>query len=83
MEVLDTDFCFPQLSNTSCRKPSLSSLTTVFLRFLLSFIGVLTVVLNLLVIISVSHFRKLHKTTNFLLLSLAISDFMVNAKGLP
>nr|XP_054591061.1 trace amine-associated receptor 13c-like [Nothobranchius furzeri] len=83
MEVLDTDFCFPQLSNTSCRKPSLSSLTTVFLRFLLSFIGVLTVVLNLLVIISVSHFRKLHKTTNFLLLSLAISDFMVGLVFLP
>ncbi|XP_070407892.1 trace amine-associated receptor 13c-like [Nothobranchius furzeri] len=83
MEVLDTDFCFPQLSNSSCRKPALPRVTAVFLSFFLSFICVFTVALNLLVIISVSHFRKLHNTTNFLLLSLAISDFMVGLVFLP
>lgn len=64
METQDREvLCFPHLSNISCRKPVSSLSEFLLLRVLLTFISVITVVLNLLVIISVSHFRQI--TTNF------------------
>ncbi|XP_028250386.1 trace amine-associated receptor 6-like [Parambassis ranga] len=78
-----SDLCFPELLNTSCRKPTLSQSDVVFLHFLMSTMSVLTVTLNLFVIISVSHFRRLHTPTNLLLLSLAVSDFTVGLVVLP
>uniref|UniRef100_A0A3B4YXW6 G-protein coupled receptors family 1 profile domain-containing protein n=1 Tax=Seriola lalandi dorsalis TaxID=1841481 RepID=A0A3B4YXW6_SERLL len=83
MESLEEDeLCFSQLNN-SCRKTMHSHSEAMFIYSLLSFITLLTVVLNLLVIISISHFRQLHTTTNLLLLSLAVTDFLVGLLQMP
>ncbi|KAL3969478.1 antigen [Sarotherodon galilaeus] len=77
------ELCFPQLFNTSCKKPAIPRSIVMFSYIVLSSISFLTVALNLLVIISVSHYRQLHTSTNILLLSLAVSDFLVGVLVIP
>ncbi|KAK0156340.1 Trace amine-associated receptor 7a [Merluccius polli] len=78
-----TTLCFPQRHNDSCRRPVRPHSEAVFYYTVLSSIALLTVVLNLLVVISISHFRKLHTPTNLLLLSLAVSDLLVGLLVMP
>ncbi|XP_072253824.1 trace amine-associated receptor 13c-like [Leuresthes tenuis] len=84
MEMQDgAELCFPHFLNSSCKKPASSSSEFVLLQIVLFSISVLTVMLNLLVIISISHYRQLHTPTNILLLSLAVSDFLVGLMIMP
>ncbi|KAM4608680.1 trace amine-associated receptor 1-like [Polymixia lowei] len=77
------ELCFPELFNTSCRKPKHPLFEVELLYPLLISLALLTIALNLLVIISISHFRQLHTPTNLLLLSLAVSDFLVGFLLMP
>ncbi|XP_040004803.1 trace amine-associated receptor 13c-like [Xiphias gladius] len=73
----DAELCFPQLLNSSCRKTLLPHSVSILNYTILSSMCLLTATLNLLVIISISHFKQLHTPTNVLLLSLSVSDFFV------
>lgn len=56
----ESELCFPQLLNTSCRRPAAPQPEALLAYILLFIISLLAATLNLLVIISISHFRCTH-----------------------
>uniref|UniRef100_A0A8C2I344 Trace amine-associated receptor 13c-like n=1 Tax=Cyprinus carpio TaxID=7962 RepID=A0A8C2I344_CYPCA len=72
----ETQYCFPAI-NSSCIKGKRSSFEHNIIYMFVLLLSAWTVFLNLLVIISISHFKKLHTPTNLIILSLAVADMLI------
>uniref|UniRef100_A0A8C1QAF2 G-protein coupled receptors family 1 profile domain-containing protein n=1 Tax=Cyprinus carpio TaxID=7962 RepID=A0A8C1QAF2_CYPCA len=75
-------YCFPD-NNLSCTKSIRPGAEYIIVYVFLSVISVFTVFLNLLVIVSISHFKQLHTPTNVLILSLAVADLIAGLILMP
>ncbi|XP_006136308.1 trace amine-associated receptor 7a-like [Pelodiscus sinensis] len=82
LEKEDLQYCFENV-NESCYKTPLTSGLRVTLYILLGLLTILTVCGNLMVIVSIAYFKQLHSPTNFLIASLACTDFGLGLTVLP
>ncbi|NXA47073.1 TAAR2 protein, partial [Nothocercus julius] len=69
--------------NRSCPEPSRSAGVQGVMYLFMTGVFLLTVVGNLAVIISISYFKWLHSPTNLLILSMAVTDFLLGFTVMP
>ncbi|KAL2094483.1 hypothetical protein ACEWY4_009202 [Coilia grayii] len=81
-ESLALQYCYPW-NNASCIKTVRPTYEYVVMFFIFSVISATTVVVNLLVVIAIAHFRQLHTPTNLLILSLSVADFLIGVIVIP
>ncbi|XP_072550983.1 trace amine-associated receptor 1-like [Salminus brasiliensis] len=74
--------CYASL-NGSCKKFIYPKEAQTVLYLLFAVIAILTFLGNLLVIITVIHFKQLHTPTNYLIVSLAVADLLVGGFVMP
>ncbi|XP_039605597.1 trace amine-associated receptor 1-like [Polypterus senegalus] len=74
--------CYDSLNN-SCPKQLYSVNNSLIIYIIMCIIIVVTVCGNLLVVITISHFKQLHTPTNYLILSLALVDLLLGGCLMP
>ncbi|XP_061099448.1 trace amine-associated receptor 1-like [Conger conger] len=77
-----SDFCYESV-NRSCPKITYPTAMRISLYIFFITIIVLTMCGNLFVIISIAHFKQLQTPTNYLILSLAVTDFLLAVVIMP